>query len=468
MIDLGQIRDIATLRNVFFGVCDTYSDVATKIVTAPGYTPEEGKLLVVKFGHEVNSWDNNNEEWMQLYMNVNGSGAMYVETYTYAYTYPDGAERYYELMGGVVQTPVYAVFTYYEFSADDKGYRLVCTSGTLGMLGEMFDRMSAMSEYSSGKQDALVSGTNIKTVNGNSLLGSGNLMLGRTVRLANATTSDGHIIVTETETYPARTFGDLFLIKFIDELPTTYSGTLYFNMMNAPVIYPNVTYHGVFLEYGTDVIQRGDTCLFLYNTGGIMWLLYNSRWGADIASKQDALPPVANNAGKVLAVNSEADGLEWVANGYTYITHNVDSESQEPLTLTCIEQTHHHITMGYDVQAFVIHVDIHNNFENVVTVDFTDRRSADLPADLIVGVFKDGQPVSRMLTSYSSCGDTAGKMVDQAPDGRLLILYYMGASKARGFNHYLLKIRAATIGDTTYGIVHATAMLCTDSSSTNT
>ena len=169
----------------------------------------------------------------------------------------------------------------------------------------------------------------------------------------------------------------------------------------------------------------------------------------------------------MLAVNNAANGLEWVANGYTYITHNVDSESQEPLTLTCIEQTHHHITMGYDVQAFVIHVDIRNNFENVVTVDFTDRRSADLPADLIVGVFKDGQPVSRMLTSYSTCGGTAEKMVDQAPDGRLLILYYMGASSARGFNHYLLKIRAATIGDTTYGIVHATAMLCTDSSSTN-
>ena len=313
MIDLGQIRDIETLRNVFFGVCDTYTDVATKIVTAPGYTPEEGKLLVVKFNHEVNTWDYNNEEWMQLYMNVNGSGAMYVETYTYTYTYPDGTERYYELMGGMVQTPVYAVFTYYEFSADDKGYRLVGTSGTLGMLGEIFERMSAMSEYISGKQDTLVSGTNIKTVNGNSLLGSGNLMLGRTVRLANATTSDGHIIVTETETYPARTFGDLFLVKFIDELPTTYSGSLYFYMMNAPVIYPNVTYQGVFLEYGTDIIRRGDTCIFLYNTGGIMWLLYNSRWGADIASKQDALPPVANNAGKVLAVNNAANGLEWVA-----------------------------------------------------------------------------------------------------------------------------------------------------------
>ncbi len=310
MIDLGQIRDIETLRKVFFGVCDTYTDVATKIVTAPGYAPEEGKLLVVKFNYGVNLWDPTNEEWMRLYMNVNGSGAMYAETYTYTYTYPDGTERYYELMGGMVQTPVYAVFTYYELSADDKGYRLVCTSGTLGMLGEIFERMSAMSEYISGKQDALVSGTNIKTVNGNSLLGSGDLSLsgkifqGVTYSASSETTK---VVTINTPVNTTFEDGDLLFLRFYNDVAASVTGTI--------VSIGSKTYGIAYRNYGLQaagVIKAGDNVL-LHCFGGYAIIITIDRWGADIASKQDALPPVANNAGKVLAVNNAADGLEWVA-----------------------------------------------------------------------------------------------------------------------------------------------------------
>ena len=299
MIDLGQIRNIDTLRNVFFGVCDTYTDVATKIVTAPGYTPAEGKLLVVKFNYEVNLWDPTNEEWIRLYMNVNGSGAMYAETYTYTYTYPDGTERYYELMGGMVQTPVYAVFTYYEFSADDKGYRLVCTSGTLGMLGEMFERMSAMSEYISGKQDTLVSGTNIKTVDGNSLLGSGDLslsgkiFLGVTYSASSETTKDVTIITPDNTTFED---GDLLFLWFYNDVAASVTGTT--------ISIGSKTYGIAYRNYGLQaagVIKAGDNVL-LYCRNWYAHIIAIDRWGADIAS---LLPkPTAADAGKLLAVSS--------------------------------------------------------------------------------------------------------------------------------------------------------------------
>lgn len=405
MIDLGQIRDIETLRNVFFGVCDTYTGVATKIVTAPGYTPEEGKLLVVKFNYGVNLWDPTNEEWMRLYMNVNGSGAMYAETYTYTYTYPDGTERYYELMGDIVQTPVYAVFTYYEFSADDKGYRLVCTSGTLSMLGEIFDRISAMSEYISGKQDTLASGTNIKTVNGNSLLGSGDLSLSGKIFQGVTYSASSETTKVVTINTPANTTfedGDLLFLRFYNDVAASVTGTI--------VSIGSKTYGIAYRNYGLQaagVIKAGDNVL-LHCFGGYAIIIAIDRWGADIASKQDALPPVANNAGKVLAVNNAANGLEWVAQqGITQIK-TVNGQSMEgtgnivttpaythyyytisdntPLTITCPsgKRSHHTIVVqDYNgATAPTITINIQNLCDNEIVIRDSRRAITAFPVSV--------------------------------------------------------------------------------------
>ena len=86
--------------SVFFGECHTASDVADKVVTAPGYTPAEGKILVVKFSDAVRCFDPITQTWIHLTMNVNNTGALYLETYTYDYEYPDGGSRWYDLLDG--------------------------------------------------------------------------------------------------------------------------------------------------------------------------------------------------------------------------------------------------------------------------------------------------------------------------------------------------------------------------------
>lgn len=417
MIDLGQIRDINTLRDivVYTFAGETMKDANGNVVTADPIVSDamKGKTVMCQY-----------------------YGIRLILT------------AYSEAGNGYPGTCVFASLVH-----DETG------NGTNEMHWLQYYSSDGVNfQWREGYyplQKNLVSGTSIKTVNGNSLLGSGDLMLGRTVRLANATTSDGHIIVTETETYPARTFGDLFLVKFIDELPTTYSGTLYFNMMNAPVIYPNVTYHGVFLEYGTDVIQRGDTCLFLYNTGGIMWLLYNSRWGADIASKQDALPPVANNAGKVLAVNSAANGLEWVAqqgitqiktvNGqsmegtgdivttpaYTHYYYTVSDNT--PLTITCPsgKRSHHTIVVQdyNDATGPTITINIQNLCDNEIVIMSPRRAIVAYP----VSVKFNG--VDAVVLSKS---DNGWGIVD---DSNSLLIYTKGLNvmlrmKAVPFNEF--------------------------------
>ena len=114
----------------------------------------------------------------------------------------------------------------------------------------------------------------VTTINISSFLTAGDIS---TIRYANATTSNGDIIVTEAITYPLRVNDVLYLVKFIDALPTTYSGSMHFHMNN-PVDYPDVAYQGSYLKYGTDIIKQGDTCMF-YFRNGVMTLLYNSRWG---------------------------------------------------------------------------------------------------------------------------------------------------------------------------------------------
>ena len=124
------------------------------------------------------------------------------------------------------------------------------------------------------KYDTTEQEWSVTTINISSFLTAGDIS---TIRYANATASNGDIIVTEAITYPLRVNDVLYLVKFIDALPTTYSGSIHFHMNN-PVDYPDVAYQGSYLKYGTDIIKQGDTCMF-YFRNGVMTLLYNSRWG---------------------------------------------------------------------------------------------------------------------------------------------------------------------------------------------
>jgi len=67
--------------------------------------------------------------------------------------------------------------------------RQVTTSGSGGAVwGAITGTLSSQSDLNTalnGKQATLVSGTNIKTINGNSVLGSGNLVIGSTPTTSN-------------------------------------------------------------------------------------------------------------------------------------------------------------------------------------------------------------------------------------------------------------------------------------------
>lgn len=67
-------------------------------------------------------------------------------------------------------------------------------------LDELWSKIKALN---SKKQDALVSGTNIKTISGNSLLGSGNLAYTDIVPIVTAPTSNGASLITSGGVYTA-------------------------------------------------------------------------------------------------------------------------------------------------------------------------------------------------------------------------------------------------------------------------
>ncbi len=386
-------------QRIYFGVCNTAGNVADKVVTAPGYTPAEGKILVVKFNDAVRCFDAITQTWIHLTMNVNNTGALYLETYTYDYEYPDGDTRWYDLLDG----EFYAAFQYYEISTEDKGYRLIGTTGTFEMIQNLFDRLNSHSQILSDLEQPAP------------------IFYGIT-NTAEATATKAVTLINPSDGFVN---GSFLLLHFTYAVPAGSD-----NAISVDGVSYGLTYH----QYGvtsSGVVNAGDKVL-LYCYNYVAHIVAIDRWGADIQGKQDALPAI--------------------------ITHNVDASMHDPLTLTCIEQTHHHVVMGPGMNGLTLIVDVHNNFENVITVDFTAART-NLAPSLFVTVYKDGNPVSKLASSCSSYGGNVEKMHYPSMPAVYYLLY---TTSNNSVNHLYLKISAAALGAATYGIVHATPMLCSD------
>ena len=386
-------------QRIYFGVCNTAGNVADKVVTAPGYTPAEGKILVVKFNDAVRCFDAITQTWIHLTMNVNNTGALYLETYTYDYEYPDGGTRWYDLLDG----EFYAAFQYYEISTEDKGYRLIGTTGTFEMIQNLFDRLNSHSQILSDLEQPAP------------------IFYGIT-NTAEATATKAVTLINPSDGFVN---GSFLLLHFTYAVPAGSD-----NAISVDGVSYGLTYH----QYGvtsSGVVNAGDKVL-LYCYNYVAHIVAIDRWGADIQGKQDALPAI--------------------------ITHNVDASMHDPLTLTCIEQTHHHVVMGPGMNGLTLIVDVHNNFENVITVDFTAART-NLAPSLFVTVYKDGNPVSKLASSCSSYGGNVEKMHYPSMPAVYYLLY---TTSNNSVNHLYLKISAAALGAATYGIVHATPMLCSD------
>lgn len=160
--------------NVFYGTCPTAAGTAAKVVTTTNgdFALEEGNILFVKF---TNATTYNGV----VTLNVDGTGAKTVCSVGTSTT-----SRYYWKAGEMVgfaydgtnftmlqKAP--ATTTYYGTTKLSSS-----TTSTSEALAATPKAVKTAYDLANGKQDALVSGTNIKTINNESLLGSGNISIG--------------------------------------------------------------------------------------------------------------------------------------------------------------------------------------------------------------------------------------------------------------------------------------------------
>lgn len=174
----------------FYGTCATAAATQAKAVVCEEFTSShlvEGTVLHVKF------------TYAQTYngaptLNVNSTGAKNIRRVG-----TTNAARY-EWVAGEMLTFVYdgtawvltdagfATTTYYGVTRLSSA-----TNSTSTALAATASAVKAAYDLADGKQDELVSGTNIKTVNGNSLLGSGDIDVSE---LPTVTASDNDKVLT--------------------------------------------------------------------------------------------------------------------------------------------------------------------------------------------------------------------------------------------------------------------------------
>ena len=176
--------------SVFYGTCATAAATKAKVVACEEFTSEDlvkGTVINVKFTYAQNYVGSPT-------LNVNGTGAK-----TIRITGDTNAGQYEWITGEMLQfvyDGTYWVVTdggrattrYYgavRLSSD--------TNSTSTGLAATPSAVKAAYDLADGKQDALVSGTNIKTINNQSLLGSGNISIsgGASLPIATASTLGG-------------------------------------------------------------------------------------------------------------------------------------------------------------------------------------------------------------------------------------------------------------------------------------
>ena len=169
--DLLDKPTIPTVGNAktYYGTSSTSASTAAKTVTCSGFTLETGATIFVKFTN-ANSYDGT------ATLNVNSTGAKDIATVGTTKT-----SRYYwksgEIVGFIYDGTNYvmieqgnATTTYYGVTKLSSS-----TTSTSEAVAATPKAVKTAYDLANGKQNALVSGTNIKTINSTSLLGSGDI-----------------------------------------------------------------------------------------------------------------------------------------------------------------------------------------------------------------------------------------------------------------------------------------------------
>ena len=166
--DLAELVDtIGT--GIYYGTCSTAASTQAKVVTCDGFVLETGAKITVKF---TNAQTYNGTATL----NVNSTGAKDIcivgSTTTTIYYWSAGevVDFVYDGTNYVMEGKGLATTTYYGVTKLSSS-----TSSTSTSLAATPSAVKSAYDLANGKQDALVSGTNIKTINGESLLGEGNI-----------------------------------------------------------------------------------------------------------------------------------------------------------------------------------------------------------------------------------------------------------------------------------------------------
>lgn len=205
-------------QNTWYGTCPTGATAQTKVVTTSSgdFSLETGSMVRVKF---TNAQTYNGG----IKLNVDGTGAHNVmrqgttATVRYFYLAGEVVDFVYDGTNYVAVNEGIATTTYYGITKLSSA-----TNSTSAAMAATPAAVKAAYDHASSKQDALVSGTNIKTINGESILGSGDITVGgggsasgllvTITANANSATADK----TAQEIYDAVTAGIQPVIKYSD------------------------------------------------------------------------------------------------------------------------------------------------------------------------------------------------------------------------------------------------------------
>lgn len=160
-------------QNVWYGVCPTSNGTQTKVVTTSSndFSLVAGSMISVLFDYT------NSSQYPKL--NVDGTGAKFIRIADNTVS-----DLSYRWRGGQLVTFVYSgtEFILSDGLADTAYYGVTRLSSSISSeatnLAATSSAVKQAYDLANGKQDALVSGTNIKTINNESILGSGNISVG--------------------------------------------------------------------------------------------------------------------------------------------------------------------------------------------------------------------------------------------------------------------------------------------------
>ena len=184
MSDIPTVPEVGNAK-IYYGTSDTAESTITKIVTCSGFVLETGATISVKFTNAHNSSS-------APYLNINDTGSKKVVhksgTSGLGYDWQDNemvqfvydGTNYVEVDGAIATTTYYGLTKLSNAINSNTNH-----SATPYAVKQAYD-------LADSKQDELVSGTNIKTINGDSLLGSGD------ITISGGGTDTGWITITPT------------------------------------------------------------------------------------------------------------------------------------------------------------------------------------------------------------------------------------------------------------------------------